>query len=233
VSCLWISPDAFSTAAHAAPFAAIHSLPTPDPVEHAKNTKWLDAVLTAARDEARGLSASYLHSLIQVCPCPRHAPAYARIIEAEHSRRRLATAAQRLMHTARDTSLPQRVTTTLGEADALATVVDDIATRFPPHAGSLPRTPVPPPTTTHDEEAADEERLLLATATAIPSRIEQMRWLTPQRLHAPSARRTGFVHENRQHLYTSLGSTRSSAEIEQFMTSGSTGPCRVQQGPVV
>lgn len=30
-----------------------------------------------------------------------------------------------------------------------------------------------------DEEAADEERLLLATVTANPSGIEQMRWLTP------------------------------------------------------
>ncbi len=174
-----IGPEAFSTAAHTALFAAIRSLPVPDPVEHAKNTKWLDAVLTAAREHARGLSAPYLHSLIQVCPWPRHAPAYARMIEAEHARRRLATAAQRLIHTARDTSLPQRVATTLDQADALATVVDDIAARFPPHAGSLPRTPVPPPTTPHDEEAADEERLLLATATAYPSGIEQMRWLTP------------------------------------------------------
>ncbi|MFB6946896.1 MULTISPECIES: DnaB-like helicase N-terminal domain-containing protein [unclassified Streptomyces] len=174
-----IAADSFSTAAHAALFAAIRSLPTPDPVEHAKNTKWLNQVLAAAREQARGLSASYLHSLIQVCPWPRHAPAYARMVEAEHSRRRLAAAAQRLIHTARDTSLPQRVATTLNEADALATVVDDIAARFPPHAGSLPRTPTPPPTTTHDEQAIDEERLLLATATAHPSGVEQTRWLTP------------------------------------------------------
>lgn len=125
---------------------------------------------------------------IQACPRPRHAPAYAQIIEAEHSRRHLAAAAHRLMHTTWDTSLPQRVATTLNEADTLATVVDDIAARFPPHSGSLPHTPTPPPTTTHDEEAADEERLLLATATAYPSDIEQMRWLTPsdftQPLHA-------------------------------------------------
>ncbi|MFJ4918428.1 DnaB-like helicase N-terminal domain-containing protein [Streptomyces sp. NPDC088725] len=174
-----IGPDAFSTAAHAALFGAIRSLPAPDPVEHTKNTKWLDAVLTTAREQARGLSASYLHSLIQVCPRPQHAPVYARMIEAEHSRRRLATAAQRLTHTARDTSLPQRVAATLHEADALTTVVDDIAARFPPHAGSLPRTAVPPPTAPHDEEATEEEQLLLATATAYSSGVEQMRWLTP------------------------------------------------------
>ncbi|MEU9189258.1 DnaB-like helicase N-terminal domain-containing protein [Streptomyces sp. NPDC048484] len=183
-----ISPDAFSTAAHSALFAAIRSLPAPNPAEHAKNTKWLTAVLAAAGEQTRGLSAPYLHHLIQVCPWPQHAPAYARIIEAEHSRRRLAAAAQRLIHTAADTTLPQPVATTLAEADVLATLVDDIAARFPPHTGSLPRTPAPEPTTAHDEDAADEERLLLATATAHPSDVEQMRWLTPgdftQPLHA-------------------------------------------------
>ncbi|MFD9288384.1 DnaB-like helicase N-terminal domain-containing protein [Streptomyces sp. NPDC060030] len=174
-----ISPDAFSTAAHRALFATIRSLPAPDPVEHAKNAKWLDTVLTTARAEACGLSAPYLHSLVQVCPLARHAPAYARMVEAEHCRRRLAAAAQRLTHTATDTSHPQRVAATLTEADAVATVVDDIAARFPPHPGSLPRTLVPLPARPQHEEAADEERLLLAATTAHPSSVEQMPWLTP------------------------------------------------------
>ncbi|WP_198358299.1 DnaB-like helicase N-terminal domain-containing protein [Streptomyces fildesensis] len=174
-----IAPDAFSTAAHAALFAAISSLPAPDQAEHAAHPQWLDAVLAVAREQAPGLTATYLHSLIQVCPWPPHTPAYARMIEAEHCRRRLATAAQRLMHSAHDTSLPLRVTATFDEADALGCVVDDIATRFPPHAGSLPRTPTPPQATTHDQDALDEERLLLATATAHPNSIKQMRWLTP------------------------------------------------------
>ncbi|MGW2027554.1 hypothetical protein [Streptomyces decoyicus] len=99
------------------------------------------------------------------------------MIETEHSRRRLCAATQRLTQTAHDTSLPQRVAAPLAEADALATVVDDITARFPPHSGSLPRTPAPSPATHHDEEAADEEQLLLATATAHPSSVEQMRWL--------------------------------------------------------
>ncbi|MCX2969478.1 MULTISPECIES: DnaB-like helicase N-terminal domain-containing protein [Streptomyces] len=176
-----VRPDAFSTAAHAALHAAIHSLPAPDLVLHAQNTKWLDQVLAAAREQARGLTASYLHSLIQVCPWPRHAPAYARIIEAEHARRRLRASAQRLAQTAGDTSLPHPVHTTLAEADALAGVVDDLAARFPSHSGSLPRTPAPVPTTAPYDagEAVDEERLLLATATAHATDVEQMRWLTP------------------------------------------------------
>ncbi|MFF4822678.1 DnaB-like helicase N-terminal domain-containing protein [Streptomyces sp. NPDC001212] len=173
-----IGPEAFSSAAHAAVFAAIRSLPAPDPAQHARNTRWLEAVLTAAREQARGLTASHLHTLIQVCPWPRHAPAYARMIEAEHARRRLRTAAQRLAQTAQDASLPHPVPTALAAVDALAAVVDNVAAKFPPHSDSLPRTPAPPPAPLpHDEEAADEERLLLATATAHPGDAEQMRWL--------------------------------------------------------
>jgi replicative DNA helicase len=175
-----IEADAFSSAAHAALFAAIRSLPAPEPVQHAKSTTWLDAVLTTAREQARGLTASYLHSLIPLCPWPRHAPAYARMIEAEHARRRLRAGAQHLAQTARDISLPHPVPTTLAEADALAGVVDDLSAKFPPHPGALPRTAVPAPTTAHygAQEAADEERLLLATATAYPADVERMRWLS-------------------------------------------------------
>ncbi|WP_413100256.1 DnaB-like helicase N-terminal domain-containing protein [Streptomyces sp. Inha503] len=182
-----ISPDAFSSAAHAALFTAIRSMPTPDPAQHAKSTQWLDSVLTAAGEHTRGLTASYLHGLIQVCPWPRHASAYARMIEAEHARRLLRAAAQRLAHTARDTSLPHPASTALAEAHALTAIVDDIAAKFPPHSPSPPRTPTPPPTTAHnDEEAIDEERLLLATATAHPDDIEHMRWLTPDDFTHPA-----------------------------------------------
>lgn len=146
-----IVPASFSTAAHTALFAAIGSLPAPDPVEHSTTTKWLDQVVAAARDQARGLSTLYVQNLIRVCPSARHAPAYARIVEAEHSRRRLASAAQRLMRTARDISLPQRVATTLAEAQELTAVVDDISARFPPHMrlpAPHPGTAMRPPATT-------------------------------------------------------------------------------------
>ncbi|MFF8447674.1 DnaB-like helicase N-terminal domain-containing protein [Streptomyces leeuwenhoekii] len=202
-----IGPEAFSTAAHAAVFAAIRALPAPGPAEagdHAaalaalrtksapapaeqtKHIAWLDRVLAAARERARGLTAAHLHGLISACPDPRHAPAYARIVVAEYARRRLRTAARHLMHTARDASLPHPVPNALAAADALAAVVDDVAAAFPPHSGSLPRTPAPPPAPPHDgEEAAQEERLLLATATARPADIEKMRWLTAQDFTRP------------------------------------------------
>ncbi|MER6127531.1 DnaB-like helicase N-terminal domain-containing protein [Streptomyces sp. NPDC001795] len=202
-----ISPGAFSTAAHAAVFAAIRALPAPALTETtdyaavfaalrpgctpglAKRTEhitWLGEVLTAARGQARGLMAAHLHELISACPNPEHTPAYARIIEAEHARRRLRKAAESLMSTARGTSLPQSVLATLAEADALTSVVGDIAALFPPHSGSLPRIPVPSPGPLPDgEEAAQEERLLLATGTARPIEVEQMRWLTPEDFTRP------------------------------------------------
>ncbi|GGZ79473.1 DnaB-like helicase N-terminal domain-containing protein [Streptomyces bluensis] len=175
-----IEPDSFSNYAHGALFAAMRALPAPDPDQHAQDTSWLDAVLTAAREHARGLTASYLHTLIQVCPWPRHASAYARMIETEHARRILRAHAERLSLTATDVTLPHPVPTTLAEADALARAVDDIAARFPSHSGSLPRTPAPAPMAAlgDAEEAVDEERLLLATATAHPADVEQMRWLS-------------------------------------------------------
>ncbi|WP_030340426.1 DnaB-like helicase N-terminal domain-containing protein [Streptomyces sp. NRRL S-1022] len=202
-----IGPDAFSTAAHAAVFTAIRALPAPamgevadyaavfaarrgqstpglaEPTEH---ITWLSKVLTAARQQARGLTAAHLHWLISACPDPGHTSAYVQIIESEHARRRLRTAAAHLIHTARDASLPHRVSTTLAEADALASVADDIAAAFPPHSGSLPRTPEPPPAFLHDsDEAAQEERLLLATGTVRPAEVEQMRWLAAEDFTQP------------------------------------------------
>ncbi|MER7720714.1 DnaB-like helicase N-terminal domain-containing protein [Streptomyces flaveolus] len=181
-----IAADSFSTAAHAALYAAISTLPRPDPAEHTKNTKWLDRVLTAGREQALGLTATYLHTLVQVCPWPRHAPAYARMVEAEHARRRLLTAAERLIHTVHDASLPLPVQTVLAEADALAAVVDDIANRFPPRSGVLPRTPAPSPALAPDHtETVEEEQLLLATATARPDDIDAVRWLIQDDLTLP------------------------------------------------
>ncbi|MBB5938629.1 DnaB-like helicase N-terminal domain-containing protein [Streptomyces zagrosensis] len=181
-----IAPDSFSTAAHAALFTAISTLPPPDPAQHAKNTTWLNHVLTTGRDQAPGLTASYLHTLIQACPRPRHLPAYARLVEAEHARHRLHAAAEHLIQTVHDASLPHPVHTVLDETDALTVVVDDIALRFPPRAGALPRTPAPPSTITPDHtEAVQEEQLLLATATAHPADIDSVRWLLPDDLIRP------------------------------------------------
>ncbi|MEU6172395.1 DnaB-like helicase N-terminal domain-containing protein [Streptantibioticus parmotrematis] len=181
-----IGADAFSTAAHGAVFAAISTLPPPDPSEHATTTQWLDHVLATGREQARGLTASYLHTLIQVCPWPRHAAAYARMVEAEHARRRLQAAAVHLIQTVHDVSLPDPVQTVLNDTDALSAVVDDIAARFPPRASVLPRTPVPPPVRPPDHtEAIEEEELLLATAIVRPADVQSVRWLLSEDFTRP------------------------------------------------
>ncbi|UBI41301.1 hypothetical protein K7I03_28395 [Streptomyces mobaraensis] len=56
--------------------------------------------------------------------------------------------------------------------------LNDLAGQFPPHPGSLPRTPLPSlPPRERSGEALSEEQLLLAAATACPDDVKTMRWL--------------------------------------------------------
>jgi replicative DNA helicase len=169
----------FDSHTHAALFTAIRTLPPPDPADHAKDTAWLNAVLEHARPHAPGLSASYIHSLIQFCPQPKHAAAYARMIRADNARQVLRGHAERLASTATDPGLPNPAASTLGLADDIGRVLDALAEQFAPHPGSFPRTTLPADVPRQaGEEDLDEERLLLATATAYPAEVQQMRWLT-------------------------------------------------------
>ncbi|WP_329269058.1 DnaB-like helicase N-terminal domain-containing protein [Streptomyces sp. NBC_01451] len=169
----------FDSHTHAALFTAIRTLPPPDPADHAKDTAWLNAVLDHARPHAPGLSASYLHTIIQFCPQPKHAAAYARMIRADNTRRLLREHAERLASTATDPGLPNPAASTLGLADDIGRVLDALAEQFAPHPGSFPRTALPADVPRQaGEEDLDEERLLLATATAYPEEVQQMRWLT-------------------------------------------------------
>ncbi|MFE6979284.1 DnaB-like helicase N-terminal domain-containing protein [Streptomyces sp. NPDC057682] len=181
-----IAADSFSTSAHAALFTAISTLPRPDPAEHRRTTRWLNRVLSTAQGLTRGLTAIHLHTLVQACLWPSHAPAYARMVEAEHARRRLQSAAEGLVHTVHDTSLPHVVEKVLAEADTLTAVVADIGQRFPTRTGVRPRTAAPPPSAVPNlAEAVEEEQLLLATATARPADIGSVRWLLPDDLILP------------------------------------------------
>ncbi|MFF3153204.1 DnaB-like helicase N-terminal domain-containing protein [Streptomyces sp. NPDC057910] len=176
----------FSTHAHGTLWQAMRELPPPDPDTHRSSPAWLNAVLGLARPHAPGLTATYLHNLIQVCPQPKHAPSYARMIRADHTRRTLLMHAERLAQTAADTTLPNPATTTLTQADALGQFLNTLAGRFAPHPGSLPRTLVHAIRAAHGgEEALDEEQLLLSTATAHPSALKDMRWLLPDDFTLP------------------------------------------------
>ncbi|OKJ72211.1 DnaB-like helicase N-terminal domain-containing protein [Streptomyces sp. CB02460] len=176
----------FGNHAHGALFQAMRMVPLPDPEAHRSDPAWLNAVLDAARPHAPGLTTSYLHTLVQICPRPQHAPTYARMIQSDHARRTLLMHAQRLAQTATDATLPNRAVATLAQADALSQFLDTLAGQFTPHPGSLPRTALPiHPTAGSSEEVLDEERLLLATATAHPAALKDMRWLQPEDFTQP------------------------------------------------
>ncbi|MCC3778209.1 DnaB-like helicase N-terminal domain-containing protein [Streptomyces sp. UNOB3_S3] len=173
-----LEPGHFGDHSHAALFAAMRALPPPAAEAHAREPVWLNAVLHAARPQAPGLSAAYLHSLVHACPWAGHAATYARMIRADHARRTLRLHAQRLAQATTDTTAPNPAITILAEADALTRFLDDLAGQFAPHPGSLPRTPLAAiPAWDTGEEALSEERLLLASAIAHPDEFTTMRWL--------------------------------------------------------
>ncbi len=181
-----LQADHFSNHTHGALLAGMRSVPPPDPEAHRTDAAWLTTVLEAARPEAPGLTASYLHTLVQVCPWPKHAPAYARMIRADHARRMLRMHAERLAWTSRDATLPDPAAATLAQADVFGRFLEDLSGQFAPHPGSLPRTPLPAaPPRDSGEEAVDEERLLLATATAHPAELKTMRWLQAEDFALP------------------------------------------------
>ncbi|MFJ8774601.1 DnaB-like helicase N-terminal domain-containing protein [Streptomyces microflavus] len=195
-----LEAEHFDNRAHGALLDAMRTVPAPDPEQHEKDTAWLAAVHAEARPQAPGLPHTYLHTLVQACPQPEHAPAYAWMIRAEHARRTVRVHAERLAQTAADTTLPHPVEATMKVADRLGDLLDQLAGRFAPHPGSLPRTPVPPDAVAEaGEEAVDDEQLLLATATESPQAVQTMRWLTPSDFTVPlygSLWRcvTGLVH---------------------------------------
>ncbi|WP_435216631.1 DnaB-like helicase N-terminal domain-containing protein [Streptomyces sp. bgisy034] len=181
-----LDAEHFSNYTHGTLFAAMRTVPPPDPEQHRTGPAWLNTVLNAACPEVPGLTASYLHTLIQLCPWPKHAATYARIIRADHARRMLAAHAERLAQAATDATLPNPAATTLAQADTLARFLEGLAGQFAPHPGSLPRTPLPtPPPRDTSEEALDEERFLLASATAHPAELKEMRWLLPEDFALP------------------------------------------------
>ncbi|MFB1044227.1 DnaB-like helicase N-terminal domain-containing protein [Streptomyces chrestomyceticus] len=181
-----LAPEHFADHAHHALYAAMRTAPVPDPEQHHRSPVWLSRVLEAARPQAPGLTASYLHTLVQRCPWPGHTAAYARMVEADYARRTLREHADRLAQSATDVSLPDPAGTVLAQCDALSRFLETLSGRFAPHPGSLPRTPPPAPgPRTTGDEVWDEERALLACATAQPSGLRRMRWLQPDDFALP------------------------------------------------
>ncbi|MFJ4703705.1 DnaB-like helicase N-terminal domain-containing protein [Streptomyces anulatus] len=181
-----LKAEHFDSRIHGLLFDAMRTVPLPDPEQHRETAVWPAAVYAKARPQAPGLPHTYPHTLVQACPQPAHAAAYAGMIRADHARRTLRAHAERLAQTADDTALPHRVDATVTQANRLGNLLDRLSERFAPHPGSLPRTPVPPePTPEAGEESVDDEQLLLATATGSPQTVQTMRWLMPPDFTVP------------------------------------------------
>ncbi|MFG3348644.1 DnaB-like helicase N-terminal domain-containing protein [Streptomyces sp. NPDC048018] len=174
-----LSASAFDSPSHAAVFAAMRDVPIPEAATALAGLDWLNAVLVKARQQAPGLTPSYMHTLISACPQPQHALAYAVVIRAESARRTIRLHAEQLARAATDTTVPDRARHTLTAADTLARHLDQLAERFPSHARPLPRTPHPPaPQPAEGNDAQEAEQWLLASAVSRPEQLRGMRWLT-------------------------------------------------------
>nr|WSW42391.1 replicative DNA helicase [Streptomyces sp. NBC_01001]WSW63167.1 replicative DNA helicase [Streptomyces sp. NBC_00998] len=180
-----LEPEHFANTAHSALFAAMRTVSPPAPEVHRTSPVWPNQLLDAAQRQARVLTASYLHTLISVCPTDAHAPAYAQMVRSGHARRVLRRHAGLLAQAARAPG-PDPARTVLTRSDQLAVYLDGLATVFPSHPGSIPRTPTAPTAAAQTSaEAADEERMLLAAATAHPEDLPRMRWLHETDLTTP------------------------------------------------
>lgn len=144
----WLGAEHFYLPPHTALYAAMrHLADNGHPVladghpTSEQGLDWLTQATTLGAEQAPGLTPSYVHTLVNVCPQPEHTAAYGRMVLAGHARRSVAEHAARLAHTARDTQdADSRVELTCARADALASVLEKLARHWRPHPGSLPRT---------------------------------------------------------------------------------------------
>ncbi|WP_406220650.1 DnaB-like helicase N-terminal domain-containing protein [Streptomyces decoyicus] len=177
-------PEHFYRPVHSALFAAMrHLAATHHPALGERPTKedefaWVCDTVAAAVPEAPGLTPSYAHTLIRNCPTPSHVATYARMVLAGHTRRTVGEHALRVAQAAADRAHPDPVDATCAQVDQLTAVMGDLARRWRPHPGSLPRaTPPDAPQAPPSEERLDDELMLLATAVAHPRTIREIRGL--------------------------------------------------------
>ncbi|WP_433892547.1 DnaB-like helicase N-terminal domain-containing protein [Streptomyces sp. CA-111067] len=178
-------PEHFANPSHSALFAAMRTLTPPIPEAHRASPVWLTAVLTAALITAPGLDTPYLHTLINACPRPEHAPVYAQMIRAEDVRRTLREHAVRLEQLAHDSTLPEPAAVVLEQADALGRFLDRAEPQWPRQPGPVPRAVPAAATRAPGEEDLDAERLLLAAGTARPEDLASLVWLHPEDFGLP------------------------------------------------
>ncbi|MFB7128240.1 DnaB-like helicase N-terminal domain-containing protein [Kitasatospora sp. NPDC056273] len=205
----WLEPRDFYRPGHQALFAALRKLRAEDHpalgTEGAVPVAWLTDTLTEAGQQVRGLTASYVHTLVAACPRPAHAPLYGRMVLEGSVHRTVAEHADRLLAVAREDAGQNEVHGTAAQADVLSGVLDDLAKRWGTHPrATAPRTPPlsapgQPPATA---QAEDEQFLLSLLVHQNGAIGEVFDWLRPQ----------DFAHPGHGQLYRCLGALHHRGE---------------------
>ncbi|MFF8866016.1 DnaB-like helicase N-terminal domain-containing protein [Streptomyces sp. NPDC015139] len=214
----WLRPEHFCRPAHAAVYAAMLKLKADghpaaattagDPVPLA----WVTDTLRGASTRTRGLTASYLHSLVSACPRPGHVPVYGRMVLEGAIHRSVAKHAARLHQAALADVRAGTVKETLHHAQVLSDVLTDLARGWgaearpvQPPVAYAPQAEPPQPV---DEEALADEEFLLGCLTSRPEQLlDLMRWLRPG----------DFADPGHQQIYRALGALHHRGEpIDQL-----------------
>ncbi|MEU6416020.1 DnaB-like helicase N-terminal domain-containing protein [Streptomyces spiralis] len=214
----WLRPEHFSRPAHAAVYVAMLALKadghptaatkagTPVPLA------WVTDTLREASTRTRGLTASYLHSLVSACPRSDHAPVYGRMVLEGAIHRSVAQHAARLHQAALADSRAGTVKETPHHAQVLSDVLADLARGW----GAQARPVQPPvayapqaerPQPVGERVLADEELLLGCLAARPEQLLGLVRWLRPG----------DFAEPGHQQIYRALGALHHRGEpIDQL-----------------
>ncbi|WP_030253099.1 DnaB-like helicase N-terminal domain-containing protein [Streptomyces violens] len=187
----WLRPEHFYRPAHSALYAAMLDLRAEDhpatkaPPDAPVPLAWVNDTLARASAHTRGLTASYMHSLVSACPRPAHAPLYGRMVLEGAIRRTVTEHAERLYHGARaDAARGTGVAETLRHAQVLYEVLDDLGRRWGSEVVARPGTAQAAsaaPGDRADGRVPADEEFLLGTLTAYPRQLgDVVGWLRPE-----------------------------------------------------
>ncbi|MGV9312074.1 DnaB-like helicase N-terminal domain-containing protein [Streptomyces sp. NPDC003691] len=214
----WLRPEHLYRPAHQALYASALALrerghPGSTAAAGSVPVSWVADAVTEAGTRTRGVTASYAHQLVAACPRPEHAVVYGRMVLEGAIHRTVAEHAVRLHQAARADTVRGGAEETLLRADALATVLADLARRW----GTDPR-PVPPPaqpepapraTAVADGDLLADEEFLLACLAARPDQLDAVvGWLRPG----------DFADPGHQQLYRALGALHHRGEPVDQLT---------------
>ncbi|MER6913374.1 DnaB-like helicase N-terminal domain-containing protein [Streptomyces sp. NPDC000594] len=214
----WLRPEHFYRPAHQALYASALALrerghPGSTAAVGAVPVSWVADAVTEAGTRTRGVTASYAHQLVAACPRPEHAVVYGRMVLEGAIHRTVAEHAVRLHQAARADTVRGGTDETLLRADALATVLADLARRWgtDPRPVPLPTQPEPVPraTVVADGDLLADEEFLLACLTASPDQLDAVvGWLRPG----------DFADPGHQQLYRALGALHHRGEPVDQLT---------------